>query len=152
RKILKSQPQQQLTSQILAHISEELRHAQVLKRAAVKIAPEHCKTYAPGDLLCGQEASQYIQTVDGAVAACVLKFNPASDLYAEQFLAYLYTTLIIEQRATNFYTLFESVLQASNLSVFRGILQEEEQHLAQVLVWLKEEPHYSEILPYLTQI
>ncbi|MFT3741375.1 MAG: hypothetical protein QM752_01640 [Gammaproteobacteria bacterium] len=148
RKILKSQPQQHLTSEMLAHISEEVRHAQVLKRAALRIAPEHCRTYALEDLLCGQHASDYIQTVDKAVASALLTASSTVD----PWVAYLYTTLIIEQRATEFYQLFESVLQASNLSVFRGILQEEEAHLMQVSTHLESMPDYQNIVSQLTQI
>jgi hypothetical protein len=67
RKILKSQSQDHIDEKVLAHISEELRHAQVLKRVALKNAPGICQTYAPAALFCGKEAFQYFQAVDQAV-------------------------------------------------------------------------------------
>lgn len=130
RKILKSQRQEVLTEKLLDHAAEEIRHAQVLKRAAKKLAPKICDTYAPESLLCGQQAQAYFQTVDHAAADTLGITNPSH--------AYLYTTWLIEVRALKFYTAWEDILrQIGQRSVFRGILKEEEKHLQEILQWLQ---------------
>lgn len=130
RKILKSQPQDKISEKVLAHVSEELRHAQVLKRIALKNAPDSCQTYAPESLFCGEEAVRYFQNIDHAV----------EDLLGEEnrWHAYLFTTMLIELRATDFYKSFEAVLESMGQTVFRGILIEEEKHLYDVTDWLSK--------------
>lgn len=133
RKIIKSQHQDQLNEKILAHMSEEIRHAEVLKRAALKIAPQVCQTYAPEALICGREAWQYFQAIDQAAARELDEKN--------SWNCYLYTTWLIETRAINFYTLFEEVLQQQGKpSVFRGILVEEHRHLDEIATSLQNIP------------
>lgn len=144
RKILKSQHQQYLTEKLLAHSIEELRHARVLKRAAIKIAPEY-DSYAPDALLCGAEATHYFQTVDHATNTVIGEYNP--------WHCYLYTTLLIEIRALSFYSTCEEILQELGMpSVFRGILVEEEQHLQEVTEYLQKIPGYEKNLEILKNI
>ncbi len=64
RKILKSQPAEGLSAEMLEHILEEARHAYVLKRLALRVGGESVATYAAPALLCGEEARRYIQTLD----------------------------------------------------------------------------------------
>lgn len=145
RKILKSQQHQHLTSKLLSHIGEELRHAQILKRAALKIEPNLCNTYTPESLLCGNAAHHYFQTVDHAPIHELNEHNP--------WHCYLYTTCIIEIRALAFYTTFETALRTlEKPSVFRGILAEEERHLEEVKNWLSAIPNYEQNLQRLKNI
>lgn len=144
RKILKSQAQENINEKILAHVSEEIRHAQVLKKIAIKIAPGLCDTYKIEALFCGREAGQYFQTVDRAVEKLLADVNP--------WHAYLFTTLLIELRATDFYQQFEDILQSLGETAFRGILVEEERHLNEVLNWIESVPNYSEKLVALKKI
>jgi len=144
RKILKSQHQQFLTEKLLAHSIEELRHARVLKRAAMKISPE-CDSYAPAALLCPTEATHYFQTVDHATNSIIGEYNP--------WHCYLYTTLLIEIRALSFYNTCEEILKELGMpSVFRGILVEEEQHLQEVTECLQKIPNHAENLQLLKNI
>lgn len=136
RKILKSQAQHTIDEKVLGHVAEELRHAQVLKRVALKNAPDVCQTYAPEALFCGQEAYQYFQAVDHAVEKILGEEN--------RWHAYLLTTLLIELRATDFYQVFESVLVEMGKTVFRGILIEEEKHLHDVTEWSSSIPNANE--------
>lgn len=131
RKILKSQHQEAITEKILAHAQEEIRHAQVLKRAALKLSPDLCATYVPESLLCGKEATHYFQTIDHALNE------------RDSWQAYLFTTWLIEIRAVSLYTLFDEVLMENNKSaIFRGILQEEQNHLDEILSWLQTIPDH----------
>jgi rubrerythrin len=132
RKILKSQPQESIDATVLAHVTEELRHAQVLKRIALKKAPDVCQTYQPEALFCGQEAVRYFQNLDHAVEEILGEEN--------RWHAYLLTTMLIEQRATAFYKAFEAVLSEMGDTVFRGILIEEEKHLHDVADLLAKVP------------
>ena len=130
RKILKSQHQADINEQMIAHAIEELRHATVLKRSAQKFHPGHCLTYHPDELLCGTEAVHYFQSLDHAVQ------NLLVNQHSKQ--AYLYTTYLIETRAIAFYTLFQDTLIELDMpSLFRGILIEENNHLTEMLNYLK---------------
>lgn len=130
RKIIKSQNQDQLDEKILSHMYEEIRHAHVLKRVAIRFAPMACDTYAPDALLAGEAAVRYMQTVD---AAAKQQFG-----IEDSKLSYLYTTLLVEERANQYYALIDEGLQAHNkAAVFRGILVEEERHLEEIFNELK---------------
>ncbi|HVV67920.1 MAG TPA: hypothetical protein VHE99_02630 [Gammaproteobacteria bacterium] len=129
RKIIKSLQQQQLNEKLLGHMNEELRHALILKRAAVKISPQ-CDDYATWNLLCGDEAWHYFQTVDHAAITLLQETDP--------WRCYVFTTLLLELRAVEFYTIFEQSLQElGKPSIFRGILHEENRHLQEMLAWIR---------------
>ncbi len=144
RKIIKSQKQQQLNEKLLAHISEELRHAWILKRAALKISSQ-CDNYETSNLLCGPEAMHYFQTIDHAAVTQLQE----SDLWN----CYLFTTLLLELRALEFYSAFEQVLQElGKPSIFRGILAEENRHLQEMLEWIHLIPDHDAKLKQLKKI
>jgi hypothetical protein len=131
RKIIKSQQQETINYNILAHAAEELRHAQVLKKAALKLEPDLCKTYAAHSLLCGAEACDYFQKIDHAA---IIETQET-----DAWKSYLYTSYLIETRAIKFYKLFEEVLaEHHQMSVFRGILIEENRHLDEIEMLLKQ--------------
>lgn len=122
RKIIRSQAQHSINQKILAHAAEELRHAQILKKAALKIAPELCDSYAPYSLLCSCAAVYYFHSIDYAVRK---KFGQNNS-----WECYLYTTYLIERRAIQFYSIFDEVLiEQRQPTLFRGILAEEKRHL-----------------------
>lgn len=126
RKILKSQKQESISSELLAHISEEIRHAQILKKVALKLSNGTLVTYSEEHLLCGRQAVRYAQQVDHAAE----KLWGGSD----HWQSYLYTTLLLEERANQLYPLYDEALEATGRStVFQGILREEALHLESVL-------------------
>jgi rubrerythrin len=133
RKILKSQYQESFHAQLLNHVAEEIRHAQILKRMALKIEPELCLTYAPSALLCGHEATQYFQTIDHAAQEAFSETDP--------WISYLYTTYLVENRATSFYKMVDEVLaDIGSAPLFRGILVEEDRHLDEIKTALTKVP------------
>lgn len=136
RKILKSQDQVGLNVQVLAHASEEIRHSLILKKAALKYAPD-CENYSEENLLCGQEACDYFQAIDHAAGIELNEHDP--------WYAYLYTTYLIETRALDFYAGCEEILKEAGLaSVFRGILVEEDRHLHEIQTWMATVPNHVE--------
>lgn len=142
RKILKSQRQDALTSEILAHVSEELQHAQLLKRASLKLAPTQCETYQMSALLCGSAAGHYFQEVDGL----------AEKLFGERDarVCYLYTTLLVEERANVLYPMIDEVLGSlGQKPLFLSILGQERRHLEEMTRSLLEIPNSAERLPKL---
>lgn len=133
RKIMKSQHQNYLDEKTLSHMNEEIRHAHVLKRVAIRFAGTACDTYAPEALLAGEAAVRYMQTVDAAAQQKFAITDPK--------LSYLYTTLLVEERANQYYALIDESLQAHDkTAVFRGILVEEERHLEDIFNELKSNP------------
>ncbi len=122
RKILKSQHESLVTYRLINHMLEELRHAQLLKRVALKMSDGKLETYSDDHLLCGQEARRYIQTVD---------FAPEIEV---PWLNYLLTTLMLEERANLIYPDYEPLLaQAGFPGVLKAIVTEEDVHLRDVI-------------------
>lgn len=133
RKILKSQRQDAITVELLAHIAEEIRHAQLLKRLALRLSDGELATYDEPHLLQGREASRYFQTVDHAAARVGLQRGLPHDP-EDAWRTYLYTTLLIEERASRAYPPYERLLDPlGHGAVIRAILADERHHLADVL-------------------
>jgi hypothetical protein len=126
RKILKSQKESRITAELLAHAAEEIRHAQALKRVALKLSDGRLEGYSQDELLAGSEARAYIQDVDHTP---LLEGEPSRDA----FTSYLYATLLIEERANRIYPLYEPILaEAGHPGVLKGILKEEVAHLCDI--------------------
>jgi hypothetical protein len=122
RKIIKSQRAEDLDSEILSHISEEIRHARVLKNIALKMSEGKLVTYKKEHLLAGVAAWDYIQTVDHSIEEEFEKPQP--------WLNYLYTTLLIEERAMEVYPFYAEVLREFGYEKsLQGMIAEEENHL-----------------------
>jgi len=129
RKIVKSQRAEALTAEILNHALEEGRHALGLKNIALKIGGEAFATYAPENMLCGDEAEDYFQSLD---AACDAVFADRPDAQRVR-LVYCYVTWLIERRALQVYGVYKDALGSSPVAArIAGLLVEEEKHLADV--------------------
>ena len=132
RKIFKSQDEKSLTAEILGHAAEEIRHAQTLKRIALKMSSGQLETYSDEDLLCGKEARIYIQSIDYGVEK-ILGHKP------ETGINYLLTTLLLEERANQVYPFYENVLAKAGFpGVLKAIVREEDNHLKAVVNGLKD--------------
>ena len=128
RKILKSQPAETLSAEMLEHVVEEARHASVLKRLALRLGGAAVATYRGEALLCGDEARRYIQTLDRGAERDLAEGAPAGAPAAS--VNYLYTTLLIEERAGDVYPRYEPLLASIGLGgVLAGIVREETGHL-----------------------
>lgn len=137
RKIMKSQEESRINPTILAHMTEEIRHAQILKKLAMKVGGESVKTYSEASVLCGQEARAYIQAIDHAAESVVGVKN--------SWVNYLLTTLVIEERAQELYPFYDDLLQPLGLNgPLKAIFREEEGHLEQVIQALKDNGNMSE--------
>ncbi|HLG20228.1 MAG TPA: hypothetical protein VI895_10505 [Bdellovibrionota bacterium] len=129
RKILKSQHADNFSFELLSHVAEEIRHAQVLKRLALRMSDGLVTSYRPEHLLAGQEAEAYIQAIDHAVE---------QEIGGEQhWKNYLLTTLVVEERAKSFYSEYETVLARCGYGgILAAIVREEEGHLKKMYSWL----------------
>jgi hypothetical protein len=146
RKILKGVPAHLMDQELLGHASEEIRHALLLKRLALKIDPS-LTSYLPIHVLGGAAPERYLQAVDRAAEAEL----GADAGPRERVVNYLYTTLLIEERAQGFYPLYAQELDAIGQgNVARAILREEEGHLSAVLRGLlQQDPSLEQRLPRL---
>lgn len=125
RKIIKSQVDRHITSELLGHIAEEIRHSQLLKALALKLSNQVFTTYQEEYLICGSAAKAYIQNIDHGVE----KALPQKDEWAN----YLLTTLLIEERAAKAYPIYEAHLQKMGfVGKLRSIIRDEDQHLQSV--------------------
>ncbi len=129
RKIVKSQRAEALTSEILTHALEEGRHALGLKKLALKIGGEEFATYAPDNMLCADDAEDYMQNLD---AGCNEVFADRPDALRSK-LVYCYVTWLVERRALQVYGLYKTALGDSPVAGrIAGLLMEEEKHLSDV--------------------
>ncbi len=138
RKILKSQPAAGISAELLAHVSEEIRHAHALKKLALRLDPL-LTGYEPNQLLAGKSASGYMQAIDRQAEADLKSMsNGNGENERLAWINYLYTTLLVEERAGSFYPEYASLLAelfpaAGHAAVIHGIIREEESHLRQVV-------------------
>jgi rubrerythrin len=125
RKILKSQKSESISSELLAHISEEIRHAQILKRLALRLSTGKLDSYRDEHLLCGREARNYLQTIDEAGAKQLGLRGQKEN--------YLLTTLLIEERASIIYPVYKRLLNDANIpNAIGAIVRDENTHLVAV--------------------
>lgn len=138
RKIVKSQTDRSMTLELLSHITEEIRHAQILKLLALRMSDQSLETYDDAHLLAGPEGRSYIQTVDHAVDAALSGILPAK----REFVNYLVTTLLIEERAAQVYPIYDLYLEKFGLSgKLSSIVRDEDKHLQAVTL------HIQKLLP-----
>lgn len=130
RKIMKSQQEEMVTPTVLAHATEEIRHAQIIKKLAIKVGGKNVISYEPRTLLCGQEARNYIHGID----------YKAQEVLGEtdSWRNYLLTTLIVEERAQELYPYYDMALSSIGLGgPLATIVREEVGHLEEVITKLK---------------
>ncbi|MGB8279139.1 MAG: hypothetical protein WCF20_14575 [Methylovirgula sp.] len=129
RKIVKSQRAEALNATVLTHAVEEGRHALRLKRLAITLGGPAFETYAPETLICGEEAEDYIQSLDHQ---CEAQFADRDERERAK-LTYLYVTWLVERRALEVYGLYKSALANTEIAQkLDGLLAEEIGHLRQV--------------------
>ncbi|MDF3821377.1 rubrerythrin [Leptospira sp. 96542] len=132
RKILMTQSSEDTSEMILRHATEEARHALFFKKAARTIRPEFSKGYQPSDLLKGTAAKLYFAKLDASVRKELHSAFPKNHPKLS-YLAYLYTTTIIEKRAMVVYNDYNSVLESERSPVnLRNLILEEEGHLEEM--------------------
>ena len=125
RKIIKSQLERDIDSQVLAHITEEIRHAQIFKKMALKLSGGKLATYEDCHLLAGEQGRSYIQSVDRSVATALNHENSRGN--------YLLSTLIIEERANQIYPFYAQLMKPLGFGPqISNIFQEEKHHLEQI--------------------
>jgi len=132
RKMLKARSSQSLDVDGLQHALEEASHAYRLKKFALQIAAEaasEVQTFAARHCLGGDAGESYLQTVDHA---CEAELADLTD-DGRTDLNYLLSSALIEIRADAFYPLYESALREAESPIsIRGILKDEERHLAEM--------------------
>ncbi|APS00765.1 ferritin-like domain-containing protein [Pajaroellobacter abortibovis] len=145
RKILKSQQETTFSLQLLTHASEEIRHAEILKKVVLKMSNGQLTSYDEEDLCCGDAARTYFQEVDKRIAE-VLHTH-------ETWVNYLFTTLVIEERAHYVYPVYHTILTDAGVStVVKSILREETKHLEEIRGHLEQLPIQQTLLPQIREI
>lgn len=126
RKIMKSQEEARITPTVLAHATEEIRHAQIIKKLAIKVGGASVMSYAEDSLMCGDAAREYIHGID----------YKAQEVLGEKdsWRNYLLTTLIVEERAQELYPFYDQQLSQVGLGgPLQTIVREEVGHLEDVI-------------------
>jgi hypothetical protein len=131
RKIFKSQIERTITEELLGHMAEEIRHAQVLKHLALKLSDGHLSTYQDEHLLAPNPGKAYMQIVDHSAQDVLLQ--------KDEWLNYLITTLLVEERASNVYPTYNSFLgKLGYQNKLMSIIRDEDKHLKVVVQRLQE--------------
>jgi len=154
RKIMKSQRAEEFDMELLTHVSEETKHAWLVKRLAQQIHKESVETYAHEHLLCGKQAEAYIQDLDDAAEKALENATDPSNGSSLGWLNYLYTSLLIEERADVFYAAYLGVLEEMGMpSVLKAIIKDETKHLAQMAQLIRKvDPDADERLSMLREV
>ncbi len=148
RKMLKSLPAHSLNETLLEHINEESRHSLFFKRLAKKVSGKDL-SFHEHEMLCSKQAESYFQQIDQ-------KSKTLSR--SNTILNYLYTTYIVELRATLVYSIYNKILERNDFPfTVNCILKEEEKHLETVMYSIKKldpfsEQNFEEIKEYEHQI
>ena len=137
RKIIKSQNSANLDITLLAHISEEARHAFHFKKLAHKVSPTDVPNFKEEHTLNGPLAEDYLQAIDHKAEEDLslswnkdLKHEPSNKIDLKAPLNYLYTTWLIEERAIMVYNIYNDILKNKGFPFnLDFILQEEAGHL-----------------------
>ncbi|TGN20986.1 rubrerythrin [Leptospira idonii] len=142
RKILLTQSSEETSEMILRHATEEARHALFFKKAAKSLRPEFKPGYHTNELLQGGSAKIYFAKLDAVVRRELKKAGFSGHTFT--YLAYLYTTTVIEERAMIVYTIYNSVLESAEHSInLRNLILEEEGHLNEMSSELEKlDPSY----------
>lgn len=153
RKILMTQSHEGTTEMILRHATEEARHALFFKKAAQSLASETQTTanFGPKSLLAGPSARIYFAKLDASVRKELTKENrPAPEF---RYLAYLYTTTLIERRAMVVYHAYNQVLEQKDQPLrLHNLILEEEGHLEEMDAEIQNlDPIYASRLPLLVE-
>lgn len=135
-KIARTQAGAAITEQVLQHLAEETRHAQVLKRIVRTIDPPSSLDYHDTRLLAGSTARGYFARLDAGVRAFVRRELPEE---RRAQAAYNLVTWLVELRASWLYPAYQRVLENVGLRIsVRSIIGEEERHLAEIVEGLRE--------------
>jgi hypothetical protein len=146
RKILLTQSSEETSEMILRHATEEARHALFFKKAAGSISKNLDTGYRKNEILQGSSARVYFAKLD----ASVLRNLKKSKLQPSKlsYLAYLFTTTIIEKRAMIVYEMYDELLANRGESFsLRNLILEEEGHLDEMQTEIMRlDPEYRERL------
>ena len=132
RKIVQSSGYFSTNESVLRHAAEETRHAYYLKRQINKINLGRCATYDFRYLLNGRRSYQYIHRLDSQISRSLKSKKKLSGANLKRH-EYVLVTYAIEVRADQLYGIYQECLKAAGSPVsVRGIVAEEEQHLAEM--------------------
>lgn len=135
RKIARSQKTDEITSEILAHALEEIRHAIFFKRLATKIGGCRFENYSESTLLCETELKFYFFELDRRVSD-YLQLHECSKL---SNACYVLVTLLIERRALSVYRPYDELLRERGFTFsLASVLKEEHSHLEEMFVAARE--------------
>lgn len=131
RKIMLSQMKGILTQDILKHLAEETRHAFFFKREAEKLAGHGLEGYTDAETLAAGAGRFYFGRLDSGLTRGLGK------VHAET--GYLWVSLVIELRAIWVYRLYQKAVTEAGFALpLRGIIAEEDKHLADMVDRLAE--------------
>ena len=112
RKIIKSQHAKHMNFFLLSHTVEEARHSYFFRDLARQNNLEDEASFQEAYLLGGKGGEKYFQKLDRGIED-TLGASPS-----KEFLNYSYTTLAVELRALDVYTIYEELLKKLWQSLF----------------------------------
>ncbi|SDL80142.1 hypothetical protein [Pedobacter antarcticus] len=138
RKISASENAHTTTLMVLKHAAEEHRHAYYLKKQITRLGIRENPTYHPDYLIAPIASKHYLQLLDLKTSRYL---RDRLHLHGAElkFAAYLLVTYAIEVRADQLYPVYQAALQQAGSKVsVRSIIVEEQGHLEEMIIQLKE--------------
>lgn len=121
RKIARALSSADIDPEVLQHAYEESRHALYFKSLALKIGGADFRAYEDRTLLSAAAVKTYFHRLDHAVGR-IARLG-AKDRY-------LWTTWLVEERALEIYTLYDSLLAQAKPEIrLTSVLKDEAHHL-----------------------
>ncbi|MEE2745105.1 MAG: hypothetical protein VYD54_14425 [Bdellovibrionota bacterium] len=122
---------------VLQHASEEFRHTYFMKKQILKLGLDPDLDVP---LLGGMKAKNLLNLLDVKILK-LLKQEKVVEKEQLCYFAYLLTTFAIEKRAENLYSSYQEKLTQHNSKVsIKSIIKEEENHLEEMELKLKDYP------------
>lgn len=133
KKIVKSQSSECVDETVLGHTFEEVRHAFLLKKLALRIGGKSFSRYDSDSVFCFPSLKKYFYSLDRDVDFLIQKSDARS-----QKMTYLIVTLLVEERAMEIYNAYQGILERNKLDVnLSALLKDESKHLSEVLLTIQ---------------
>ena len=119
RKIIRSQMTEEMTKETLQHVSEEVRHALILKNLAIKTGGIQFSHFLEETMISGNSFKSYFYNLD---------FKISQIAFTNKYHA---VTLAIESRALSIYRQYEKLLRSTQSEIsIQVIIDDEEKHFS----------------------
>ena len=149
RKIKAMEPRNNVPLKVLKHGAEEARHGYFFKRQIAKLNRNPDEEVS---FLGGMKSKNYLNLLDIKISKILKNTLKVSGQELKNY-SYLLTTYAVELRAESLFSIYQEVLERFNVKInLKTIMQEEENHLADMQEDLDKHPELTNLIPISLEI